>query len=77
MLTETRLQGKGEKHASSKFYKKKIGAKGREVREQKFLDAITPFINAGIGFNFLIILFSVMTHICEIKLAQGAVICDF
>lgn len=41
MLTETRLQGKGVKHASSKFYKNKIGAKGREARKQKFLDAIT------------------------------------
>lgn len=48
MLTETRLQGKGVKHASSKFYKNKIGAKGREARKQKFLNAITPFINAGI-----------------------------
>lgn len=48
MLMETRLQGKGVKHAGSKFYKKKIGAKGREIRKQKFLYAIAPFINAGI-----------------------------
>lgn len=43
MLTETRLEGKGVKHASGKFYNKKIGAKGREARKQKFLYAITPF----------------------------------